>query len=609
MFLSGVEIDIEDFRQERKRSLFFGILTFTIPFLMGLGAAFLLQMSLLSSVLFASLFASHTLITWPVVSRYGVQHDPSASVSVGATVFAVTGAMIILAIVSSIAETNVSEITALILRMGIGGLVMVFVIFALMPRLARWFFYRYNDSVAEWLFVMFLAISGGALAWLANFEPILGVFLTALALNKHIPHLSPLMNRINFVGNAAFIPIFLIGVGMMIDLRLFLRGGSVIIMSVVMVVIALSSKWLATFAAQHIFHFSGTQRRMMYGLTNAHAAGALAIATIGFSVTLSDGSRLLSEEVLNGTILMILFSCIVASFLTEHAAKQISNASPAAAGDTHALSAADATQGAADEMQILIPIANPDTNKHLITLATILLNKHPESHLHAATVTRSYEEQAQAEKVLKDAARYAAATDHNIMLHRQVAVNIPNGIRTVAKERRITHIVMGLPIGKEKENAYGKIIGPLIALAGQQIWLYHASLPISDIHGIRILMPPKAEQEKGYNGWQKTMERLVQTIGCEVTQETITSWNILPRILANLSGKELLVIVQARRSTISYSAEMEDVPQMVRGNFKNKNIIVLFPFQQVEDEEDNALLNEYALSGESTYSFIHRLTK
>lgn len=602
MFLSGVEIDMDDFRLEIRRSVIFGVLTFLIPFLLGLIAGWSLSMPLLTALLFASIFASHTLVTWPVVSRYGVQRDSAVSVSVGATVFAVTGAMLILAAtkVAATHELGANDNTGMaalmpFLRMAGGGAFMLVVIFAVMPRLAKWFFYSFNDVVTEWVFVVLLAATGGALAWIADIEPILGVFLTALALNRHIPHLSPLMSRVRFVGNAVFVPVFLLGVGMLIDLRVLANGWYFLLVAAVMVVVALSSKWFAAFAAQRLFCFSKHQRRLMYGLTNAHAAGALATVTVGYSVIMSDGARLLPEEVLNGTVLVILFSCAISSFFTEQASSHMS------LNLLHAQPTAEEEQ----EMQLLIPVANPANNRRLVELAVMLLSRHPESRLHAAAVIRSNDDYAAADRLLRDTAQLVASADHTIALHRQRAVNVPNGISAVVHQRGITHVVMGLA---PAANGYGKAVNPLVALAGQQFWLCALATPLSEIRLVRVLVPAHAETEFDYGGWQMTVGRLVEKLGAETTRETVTDWTILSRIANTLSAEELLVIVQARRSTASYSHDMELVPDILRSSFQKRNVIVLFPAQQVEEEQENPLLNEYSRSSESTYSFIRRLT-
>lgn len=594
MFLSGIEIDMEGLKRTRGKSIAFGALSFFLPLVAGFGGGLLLGMNPWSALLMASILGSHTLMTYPVVSRFGIQKNEAVNLVIGATVFCVTGAMLILAAVSS----RFHESFGLFywLRLGLGSLLMLFCLFWGMPRLARWFFHKYNDAVVEFIFVMVLLVGAGLLAQLAGLEPILGVFLSALALNCHIPNLSPLMNRINFVGNSIFIPVFLVGVGMLIDMSVIAYGNGTIKMMTLMVGAGISTKWLASFIAQKWMRMTRPQRQLMFGLTNAHAAGALASVMIGYSILLPDGTHLLTEQVLNATVILILIACAVSSFLTEHAAKQLSQ------------EAVPDERLSADEMQLLIPVANPETNRRLVQLATILISRHPESAIHATAVTTTHEQLAHAERLLDDTAREAAATDYPLLLHRQVAVNIPNGIRAVAAMRSITHIVLGLPLDSD-DPGLGKVAGPLIPLSGQQLWLYHAVQSLHNIRQVRVLVPTHAENEPDYAGWQILVERLVKSLDASVTQETVTDWTFLPRAAKRMAKDELYVIVQARRSTPSYSADMEHVGEIMRSCFPDRDYILLYPAQHVEGEQDNALLNEYARSGESTYSFIQRLVQ
>jgi len=318
MFLSGIEIDIDDYRRERRRGLLFGVLTFALPALAGFGCFYLLGLDVWASLLVAALLGSHTLMTYTSVSRAGIVKNPAVSVAIGATVVAVTCSMVILALVSSL--HNGSSGTEMWLRLILGSAAMTLIIFVVMPRVVQWCFFRTNDVVQQWLLVMVMAVAGGLLARLAGLEPILGVFLTALALNRLIPNRTPLMNRITFAGNSLFVPIFLLSVGMLIDLRAFAEGLDTLIVAAVMVVAAVFTKWLAAFIAQRSFRMSPTQRRLLFGLTNSHAAGALATVMIGYNLLTPDGQHLLPDSVLNATIILILVSCTISSFLTDRAA-------------------------------------------------------------------------------------------------------------------------------------------------------------------------------------------------------------------------------------------------------------------------------------------------
>lgn len=321
MFLSGIEIDMDDFRQERKRGFLFGVLTFLLPLLLGFIAYKVVGMSWWSSLLAASILGSHTLMTYTAVSRYGIHKNPAVSISIGATIVAVTSAMIILGLVSS--QFHGTGGWQFVLRLIGGSIIMTCVIFGIIPRLLKWCFHRTNDAIQQWLLAMTMAVIGGVLANLSGLEPILGVFLTALAINRLIPNQSPLMNRINFAGNALFVPIFLLGVGMLIDVRVFVTGWQTALVAIIMLVVAISAKWLAALLAQKAFKMSKHQRRLLFGLTNSHAAGALAAVMIGYGIVLPSGEHLLSESILNATIILILISCTISSFVTERAAEAL----------------------------------------------------------------------------------------------------------------------------------------------------------------------------------------------------------------------------------------------------------------------------------------------
>lgn len=359
MFLSGIEIDINDFKESKGRSLVFGLLTFCIPLVCTFGAALLLGFNLWTSLLMASMMSSHTLMTYPVVSRYGLQRNPAVSIVVGGTIFAVTGTLLILAFVSS--RFGATDDPHIWVRMLFGSIVMMLVIFGIMPLLTRWFLRKFTDTIVDWSFIMAMGLLGALMSKAAGIEPILGVFLTALALNKQIPDVSPLMSRINFVGNAIFVPIFLLSVGMLIDLSVFADGWQALLVALMMLATSIPTKWFAAWLTQTIYHFGKYQRQLVFGLTNSHAAGALATVMIGYSILLPDGGRLIPESVLDGTILLILASCTLSSFVTEHAAKHM------------AQEAAPADSAVDDDLMWLLPAVKTTANRRPKELANILL--------------------------------------------------------------------------------------------------------------------------------------------------------------------------------------------------------------------------------------------
>ena len=334
MFLSGLEMDTADFRRTGWHSLVFGLYTFSIPMLVGIPVGyFVLGFPIHSSVLLAGLFASQTLVAYPIVSKLGITRDKAVTIAVGGTIITDMLALLVLTIVVGTATGSAD--TAFWYRLGISVVLCVAVILLLFPLIGHWFFRRCTDSVSQYVFVLVMVFLGAFLAQLAGLEPIIGAFLAGLAMNPLIPRTSALMNRIEFVGNAVFIPFFLIGVGMLIDYRAFFKDWQTIEVSAAMIVGITLAKYLAAVLTQKTFRLTRDQRTLLFGLSSAHVAATLAAVMVGYNVILGhtpDGEpiRLLGESVLNGTILMILVTCTVSTFATQHGAHQIALKGPGA---------------------------------------------------------------------------------------------------------------------------------------------------------------------------------------------------------------------------------------------------------------------------------------
>ncbi|PJA07826.1 MAG: sodium:proton antiporter, partial [Flavobacteriales bacterium CG_4_10_14_0_2_um_filter_32_8] len=321
MFLAGLEIDITEFKKSSGKSLYFGLLTFSIPMALGyLVGVYVFHFEVISSVLLASIFASHTLITYPLVSKMGIAKNKAVNIAVGGTMITDTLSLMVLAVIVGMTSGDVN--TAFWVRLSVSVLIFALIVIFVFPIIVRWFFKRYEDNISQYIFVLAMLFFGAVLAELTGIEAIIGAFFSGLALNRLIPRTSPLMNRVEFVGNAIFIPFFLIGVGMLIDYRAFITNLDTIKVAVIMTVVATTSKFLAAWITQKTFKFSADQRRLIFGLSNARVAAALAAVLIGYNIILGttpsgEPIRLLNETILNGTILMILFTCTISSFITQ----------------------------------------------------------------------------------------------------------------------------------------------------------------------------------------------------------------------------------------------------------------------------------------------------
>ena len=490
MFLAGLEMDLENLKKNLSKAFVFGILTFCIPFGIGMwvGMSFL-NFSIGTSLLFSSILASHTLVAYPIVGRYGMSRHASVSISIGGTMFALTVALFVLAGISGMykGELDSGSWIWFVVKC-VGYCAFVFLVF---PRFARWFFRTYADNVMQYIFVLALVFLSAALAELAGMEGIFGAFLAGLVLNRLIPHVSPLMNRTEFVGNALFIPYFLIGVGMLINLGALLNGGDTIKVVVVMVIVATFTKWIAAWLTQLIYRMSKASRQMLFGLSNAHAAGALAMVMVGTKIEVQPGVFLMNEDMLNGVVIMILFSCIISSLVTEHAARSM------------ALAEEDGKQemsrGREDE-RVMVSIANPETVEPLVNMALMMRDPKSKKELLAVTVEVEYDEAkkqaklAQRRKSLEQAARIASAVDVPMKTRCRLSTNAATGILNTASEMNATEIVLGLHHKHGLLDSFlGSFAQSILKGTHRQMMVVKCLVPVNTMRRIMVAVPPKAE--------------------------------------------------------------------------------------------------------------------
>jgi Kef-type K+ transport system membrane component KefB len=320
MFLAGVELNLNEFKKKKHKSLMFGFLTFSIPIVIGFPVCYcLLGYPLITSLLTASMFATHTLVTYPIASKYKVSGNEAVAVTIGGTILTDTAVLIILAVI--LEAKNGGLTAAFWLQLIISFALFLAIVFFIVPRAAKWFLVRAETNKAShYVLILTCVFCAAFLAQIAGVEPIIGAFIAALALNRLIPKPSRLFSNIEFVGNSIFIPFFLISVGMIVNIHVLFRGFGAIIVALSLIAVAITGKWLAAFVAQKVYHYSTAQRNLMFGLSNSHAAATLAIILIGYK------SGIIDDDILNGTIVLILVTCIVASIIVERACKKLAPA-------------------------------------------------------------------------------------------------------------------------------------------------------------------------------------------------------------------------------------------------------------------------------------------
>ena len=589
MFLAGIEIDVAEFKKNSAKSLVFGMLTFSIPMLIGTFAGlYLLNLSLVSSILLASMFASHTLVAYPIISKLGAGKNRAVTVAVGGTMITDTLSLLVLAVIISMnaGEVGPAFWTGMTLSLIVFSLVVVF----LFPILGRWFFKKFHDSTSQFIFVLTMIFLGGFLAELAGIEAIIGAFLAGLSMNRLIPHVSSLMNRIGFVGNAIFIPIFLISVGMLIDYHAFITGFETLKVAVVMTLVAILAKFLAAWVTQKIYGYSKAERMLIFGLSNAQAAATLAAIMVGHRVGLLD------DSILNGTIVMILVTCTIASFRAQKGAVEVSLTEGMVKEE----------EGNPDE-RILIPVANKDTLKDLIDLSLVIKSKANDANLYALNIIRSNESTPEtekaSEKLLEEAVVLGAAADTVIHPIKRYDMNILNGILGVVKKYIITDIVMGLHVKQEiTESFLGNLVEGVLDKCQSTLFVYKAMQPLGTIRRRLVVIPPNADREIGFSLWLSKIWSLGRNSGAKLSffanQEILDTlrnvhrvhpidadfnefagWRDFIRLTKEIGKNEGLVIVMSRQRKISYDPAMRNVPDYINKHFKDNNFMLLYPVQ------------------------------
>ena len=600
MFLAGLEIDMADFKRNSTKSLAFGMYTFLIPMILGtVVGIWVLRFNVLTSVLLASMFASHTLIAYPIISKLGISKNKAVSITVGGTMITDTLALLVLTIIVGMATGQVNDMFWI--RLGVSILIFALIVLFGFPFIGRWFFKHVHDNISQYIFVLVMVFLGSFLAQVAGMEAIIGAFLSGLALNHLIPQSSPLMNRVEFVGNAIFIPFFLLGVGMLIDYRTFFTSFETIKVGLIMIIVATAAKYIAAWMPQKTFHLSTDQRSVIFGLSNAQAAATLAAVMVGYNVitgTDANGEpiRLLNESVLNGTILMILVTCTIASFAAQKGAHNI------AAQDI-----SDKEENKKESEHILIPVSNEETVEELVNLSLAIKSPQNKNGLFALKVIDNHhsDEKAlkQSRRVLQPAVNTAAATDTQMKDLLRYDLSVSNAIASVVKEREITDLVVGLHKEKDIPAAFlGHIVESVLAESSVSTFIYKPAQPISTVRRHLIIIPELAEKEIGFNQIIFRLRNVTQNTGAAtVFYGSEATLNALKKLLAKKSGEasyiefndwddflivfrdikpdDTMWIILSRKEGLSYAPAMARIPKYLNKYFQANSFVLAYPVQ------------------------------
>ncbi|AZA90383.1 Inner membrane protein ybaL [Chryseobacterium nakagawai] len=603
MFLAGLEIDMGDFKKNKWKSLGYGVYAFIFPFILGfLGAYYLLEFSTLTSVLFASLFSSQTLITYPLVSKLGIAKNQAVNITVGGTMITDIATLLVLAVVVGMVQGDVG--TSFWVKLSVSFILFALIVLIVFPIIGRWFFKKVEDKISQYIFVLVMIYLAAMLAELAGVEAIIGAFFAGLALNRLIPHTSSLMNRVEFVGNAIFIPFFLISVGMLIDFTVFFKSFDTLIVAAIMLVASIGGKYISAVITQKTFKFTKEEGRLIFGLSSASAAATLATVMVGYNIILSETEtgepiRLLNEHVLNGSILLILISCTISSFISMSSAQKIAETDneDTVSGDSH------------EEENILLAINHEETVERMVNLG-ILIKAHSNTEdLFALNVINEDKNESSvknAEKLLHQAADTAAAADVKIQALKRYDNDVINGVNNVIKEQKITDLIIGLEDEKGFSPSFVyNLYNGYLQNDDVNVLVYHAAQPLSTIKKYAVMIPENAHKEAGFfhallRVWNiarnsgatvifyapenilDILQKIIKKANIEAEFIIMNTWQDGEKTAAQLKADEALIILMAKRGMQSYIPRMRLIPELLNKYLNDNNYLLIFPFSEYD---------------------------
>ena len=624
MFLAALEMDMEGLKRSKYQMLILGLLTFLIPFALTywMGTSLLGYLPT-AALLLGCIMSSNTLVSYPIVTRYGLQNKSCVSLSVGSSMLSLLLSLITLAsIVASFKnEDGIAFWLIFVLKFAVYCAAMIILI----PRFTRRFLRKYSDAVMQFIFVMAMLFMSASLSQLAGVEGIFGAFFAGLILNRFIPHVSPLMNRLEFIGSALFIPYFLIGVGMLINVRLLFTGSHILWVMFCIVVFGTLGKWLASYIACIGFRMPLSSGHMIFGLTSAHAAGAIAIVMVGMKLPIGNGRYLVDNDMLNGVVGMILVTCILSSLVTDWSSRQIILHDKTLPGEDDKKS---------DDEKILVPVRYEEYADNLISLAILMRNQKLNRGLVALNVVYDDKDmrynQQQGRQLLEQCVKHAASADVKMQTQVRIAANIANGIKHAFKEFQASEIIIGMHMHKEVSRRFwGEFHQSLFNGLSRQIIMARLNQPLNTIRRIQVAVPSRAEFEPGFYRWIERLVRLARNLDCRILfhgrRDTLAlinefvqnqyaetraeyremeHWNEMPKLASSIAEDHLFVVITARKGTVSYKSALERLPDELTRYFSGKNLIILFPDQYGKANDTMSFAESQHQEQQSAYELL-----
>ncbi|MGV3630134.1 MAG: cation:proton antiporter [Bacteroidota bacterium] len=598
MFMAGLELDMNEFKKYRNKSFTFGFLTFIIPITLGFPICYYgLQLDFMASLLTASMFATHTLVAYPIVSKYGITKRPAVAISIGGTILTDTAVLIILAIISSSVngKLDLDFWVRLISSLTIFSIIM----FIFIPRIARWFFGKLeSEKTSHYIFVLSIICFAAFLAEMAGVEHIIGAFVAGLVMNKLIPHSSALMNRIEFIGNAIFIPFFLISVGMVVDVKVLFHGYWALVIAAVLTSFAIFSKWFAALLTQLIFRMTSSERQIIFGLSTAHAAATLAIIMVGYQ------KEILSIEIVNGTIILILLTCMVASFVTENAGRKLLIETR----DDDLLHAPQKRS-----QHLLVATNELRGNENLLDLSMLITDKSVSNPISVVSVLANDQEAERRIRAsrnhMEEITRHYSSGEIVVNAIATIDHNLSSGIARTSKELAADIVILN---DSHKMNLLLRIVGDdrdhLLDVCQKTVFFCQLDRSFAEKKRVVLVCPPLADLENSFTSWLERILRLAKQLRIELlvfaqnnTFEKVKLYLEYRKIAVDLEHKEinelddfflqnfriektdLLVMCSSRPGSVSYSINVDHFLPKIEKAFENNDKILIYPSQEVTE--------------------------
>ena len=619
MFLAGLEIDMQQFQHNRNKSIVFGALTFLIPIIIGyVVCIYVFQFSVWPALLLASMFSTHTLVSYPIVSNMGIIKNRAVQVTFGGTIITDSAVLILLGFITNVVTGEINSFFWFRTTLSLG--LLVFCTLYLLPKISRWFFRNIEaQASSHYIYVLAVVFISSYLSELAGVEPIIGAFLAGLGLNKIIPHSGILMNRITFIGNTLFIPFFLISAGMLVDLKLFFEGTSALLFASILLLVGLLTKYIAAWVTSSIYKYSKYERNIIFGLSVSHAAATMAIIKVGFDIHLFD------QNVVNGTIILILISCLISSFVTERASRAIAINEKEVARKTH------------DKIErILIPVSNPDNIQRLIDLALLVKDQKSNEPIYPLSIV---EDDADADekinivrKVIEGIVDQISSGDKKVEVLKKVDLSIVDGIARTAKAYNISDILISFKINQGSSNLiFGKDLSTnLLVKTKQAIIISKILQPINTLQRFIVLLSPNSELENGFFRSATKINSLLKQLGVSIyvygLDQTIRSfaaaindkkqtfYKYMPilsfnelDIINKVKVDDLFIFLSARKQTLSYDFNLDEMPKKLNKNNEFTSFIIFYP-EIPKILQNEAINNITNTSIEKNYVKVKKIT-